>query len=117
MEDALVEYGRWILVHIFGDDAAAALDTKSENPLWTALLARAGGPTLRMSRKVLYVAVEIAARDKRINDDMFCGFAHLRFVGERQEELFAASLQRAPNVVVDAFVAGGDFHGHVEHLA
>ena len=71
MEDALVEYGRWILVHIFGDDAAAALDTKSENPLWTALLARAGGPTLRMSRKVLYVAVEIAARDKRINDDIW----------------------------------------------
>ena len=33
MEDALVEYGRWILVNIFQDDAAAALDTKSENPL------------------------------------------------------------------------------------
>lgn len=71
MEDALVEYGRWILVHIFGDDAGAALDTKSDNVLWRALLARAGGPTLRMSRKVLYVAVEIAARDKRINDDIW----------------------------------------------
>jgi hypothetical protein len=69
MEDALVDYGRWLLVNVFQDDAAAALDTKSENPLWIALLARAGGPTLRISRKVLYVAVEIAARDKRINDD------------------------------------------------
>ncbi len=73
MEDALVDYGRWILVNIFDDDAAAALDTKSENPLWVALLARAGGPTLRISRKVLYVAVEIAARDKRINDDIWRG--------------------------------------------
>jgi hypothetical protein len=71
MEDALVDYGRWILVNIFGDDAAAALDAKSENPLWVALLARAGGPTLRLSRKALYVAVEIAARDKRINDDIW----------------------------------------------
>jgi hypothetical protein len=71
MEDALVDYGRWILVHIFDDDAAAALDAKSENPLWMALLARAGGPTLRLSRKALYVAVEIAARDKRINDDIW----------------------------------------------
>ncbi len=73
MEDALVDYGRWILVNIFDDDAAAALDAKSENPLWVALLARAGGPTLRLSRKVLYVAVEIAARDKRINDDIWRG--------------------------------------------
>ncbi|NOU35119.1 MAG: hypothetical protein HOO96_45085 [Polyangiaceae bacterium] len=73
MEDALVDYGRWILVNIFGDDASAALDAKSENPLWVALLARAGGPTLRISRKVLYVAVEIAARDKRINDDIWRG--------------------------------------------
>lgn len=73
MEDAPVEYGRWILVNIFDDDASAALDAKSENVLWRALLARAGGPTLRMSRKVLYVAVEIAARDKRINDDIWRG--------------------------------------------
>ena len=73
MEDALVDYGRWILVNIFDDDAAAALDGKSENALWVALLARAGGPTLRMSRKMLYVAVEIAARDKRINDDIWRG--------------------------------------------
>ncbi len=71
MEDALVDYGRWILVNVFDDDAAAALDDKSENPVWVALLHRAGGPTLRISRRVLYVALEIAARDKRINDDVW----------------------------------------------
>jgi hypothetical protein len=37
MEDALVDYGRWILVNIFDDDAAAPLDAKRENPLWVAL--------------------------------------------------------------------------------
>lgn len=71
MEDALVDYGRWILVNVFGDDAAAALDGRSKNAVWVTLLRRAGGPTLRLSRRMLYVAVEIAARDKRINDDVW----------------------------------------------
>ena len=71
MEDALVDYGRWILVNVFDDDAAAALDGRSKNTVWVTLLRRAGGPTLRLSRRMLYVAVEIAARDKRINDDVW----------------------------------------------
>ena len=36
---------------------------------WLELLRRAGGPTLRLSRRFLNVAVAIAAHDKRINDD------------------------------------------------
>ena len=71
MEASLVEYGSWILGHVFGDDAAAALDVKSQNPIWLSLIHRAGGPTLRVSRRMLYVAVEIAARDKWINDGVW----------------------------------------------
>ncbi len=69
MEDALVSFGRWLLVQVFDDDAAAALNDRRENPVWRELLARAGGPTLRLSERMLYVALHIAARDKRINDE------------------------------------------------
>lgn len=69
MEDALVNFGRWLLVQVFDDDAAAALADRHENPVWRELLARAGGPTLRVSEKILYVALHIAARDKRITDE------------------------------------------------
>lgn len=69
VEDALVEFGRWLLVHVFANDAGSALDEKAHNPVWSELLRRAGGPTLRLSRRFLYVAVAIAAHDKRINDD------------------------------------------------
>ena len=68
MEDALVRFGRWLLVNVFDDDAAAALDDRRLNPVWSDLLARAGGPTLRLSPRLLYVALHIAARDKRITD-------------------------------------------------
>jgi len=68
MEDALVSFGRWVLVHVFDDDAAAALDRRADNPVWMSLLARAGGPTLQLSPRLLYVALHIAARDKRIPD-------------------------------------------------
>jgi hypothetical protein len=69
MEDALVGFGRWVLVTVFDDDASAALDERADNPVWRELLARAGGPTLRLNRKLLYVSVHIAARDKRITDE------------------------------------------------
>jgi hypothetical protein len=69
MEDALVAYGRWLLVQVFDDDAGAALAGRHHNPVWRALLARAGGPTLRVSERMLYVALHIAARDKRITDE------------------------------------------------
>jgi hypothetical protein len=69
MEDALVSYGRWLLVHVFDDDAAVALEGRRDSPLWRELLARAGGPTLRLSERMLYVALHIAAHDKRITDE------------------------------------------------
>lgn len=68
-ESAIVGFGRWLLVHVFADDAAAALDDRSENPVWRELLRRAGGPTLRLGQRSLYVALHIAARDKRIGDE------------------------------------------------
>ncbi len=68
MEDTLVSFGRWVLVHVFEDDAAAALEHRADNPVWMSLLARAGGPTLQLSPRLLYVALHIAARDKRITD-------------------------------------------------
>ena len=69
MESALVEYGRWLLVNVFGDDASQALAGRDRNPVWRSLVERAGGPSLRISVKLLEVAVRIAAHDKRINDD------------------------------------------------
>ena len=68
IEDALVSFGRWILINVFDDDAAAALDGKRDNAVWHALVRRVGGPTLRLSRKLLYVGIQIAAHDKRITD-------------------------------------------------
>lgn len=44
VEDAIVEYGRWGLLHIFDNDAAAALEGKRDNAVWHALVERAGGP-------------------------------------------------------------------------
>lgn len=69
VEHALVEYGRWLLIHVFADDARAALERRRDNAIWRELLARAGGPTLRLSPRFMHVAITIAAHDKRITDD------------------------------------------------
>ena len=69
----MTAYGRWILEAVFRDDASAALDEKTKNPVWVGLVRRAGGPTLRVSRRVLYVAVAIAANDRRITDQAWRG--------------------------------------------
>ena len=69
VESALLDFGRWLLVDVFKDDAGAALEGRRDNPVWCELLARAGGPTLRLSERFLYVALRIAAHDKRIQDD------------------------------------------------
>ncbi len=69
IESAVVTFGRWALVNVFADDARAALEARHENPVWLALRARAGGPTLRLSERLLTVALLIAARDKRITDE------------------------------------------------
>jgi hypothetical protein len=73
MEAKVSSYGRWLLGNVFGNDAADALDTKTKNPVWLELIRRAGGPTLRVSRRMLYVALQVAARDKRITDQSWRG--------------------------------------------
>ena len=73
LEAKVLGYGRWLLASVFGDDPSAALDGKSQNPVWTELVRRGGGPTLRISRTLLYVAVKIAAYDKRITDQAWRG--------------------------------------------
>jgi len=71
VESKVAQYGRLLLAKIFADDTAAALDARTKNPVWLELVRRAGGPTLRLSRRMLYVALEVAAWDKRIHDAAF----------------------------------------------
>lgn len=73
LEAKLTSFGRWLLAAVFGDDVSAALDDKHQNPVWNELLRRAGGPTLRVSRRLLYVALNIAALDRRIPDQAWRG--------------------------------------------
>ncbi len=68
VEAQVMSYGRWLLGAIFNDNATAALDEKTKNPLWLELVRRAGGPTLHVSRHMLYVVLSLAANDKRIPD-------------------------------------------------
>jgi hypothetical protein len=68
LEATVTSYGRWLLGAIFKDDASAALNEKSKNRVWLDLVRRAGGPTLRIGRRMLYVALDLAAHDKRITD-------------------------------------------------
>jgi hypothetical protein len=68
VESKILAYGRWLLGAVFRDDAAAALDEKGDNPVWRELVRRADGPTLPVSNKMLYVALNVAAHDKRIGD-------------------------------------------------
>ncbi|MFO0639814.1 MAG: hypothetical protein U0183_11430 [Polyangiaceae bacterium] len=69
IEDAVVELGRWLLVHVFEDDSTAALEGRRDNPVWRELLERAGGPSLKLPKPVLHTSVRIAAYDKRIQDE------------------------------------------------
>jgi hypothetical protein len=68
VESLVSAYGRWLLEAVFDDDASAALDDKSKNPVWLELVRRAGGPTLGIGKTSLYTALRIAAHDKRISD-------------------------------------------------
>jgi hypothetical protein len=73
VEAKVSAFGRWLLQAVFASDAAAALDDKTKNPVWQELVRRAGGPTLRISKHMLYVAVRLAAYDKRITDQTWRG--------------------------------------------
>jgi hypothetical protein len=68
-QDTMLEFGQWLLDSVFGGDTSAALDPKSQNPIWMELVRRAGGPTLHVSTRFLYVALRISAYDKRITDE------------------------------------------------
>ena len=69
VESSLVDLGRWIPTNVFEGDAAAALEQRRTNPVWHELTRRAGGPTLRLSERLLHVSLSIAAHDKRITHE------------------------------------------------
>jgi hypothetical protein len=73
VEAKVSAYGRWLLEAVFHNDAGAALDDRTKNPVWQELVRRAGGPTLRIGRKMLYISVRLAAYDKRISDQTWRG--------------------------------------------
>ncbi len=73
MEDSLASYGRWVLANLFDDDAATALTTTRSNAVWSELMSRAGGPTLRLSARMLSVCLNVAAYDRRITDEAWRG--------------------------------------------
>jgi len=73
VEAKVSAYGRWLLEAVFDSDAAAALDDRTKNPVWQELVRRAGGPTLRIGRRMLFIAVRLAAYDKRITDQTWRG--------------------------------------------
>ena len=67
VESKVAAYGRWLLQAVFGNDAASALDEKTKNPVWLELVRRSGGPSLRVSRRMLYVA-PLLPRGRRERD-------------------------------------------------
>lgn len=73
VEAKVLSYGRWLLGELFHDDPSAALDARTKNVVWTELVRRAGGPTLKISTSLLYVALRIAAYDRRITDQAWRG--------------------------------------------
>ena len=72
LEAKVSAFGRWLLQAVFANDAAAALDDKTKNPVWQELVrGRRADP--RLSKHMLYVAVRLAAYDKRITDQTWRG--------------------------------------------
>lgn len=70
--DRIVALGRWLLARVFRNDTEAALsEDRSPIPVWRELVRRAGGPTCRLSKRLLSVSVRMAAHDRRIQDDTF----------------------------------------------
>ena len=53
IESSVSSFGRWLLGAVFHDDTTAALDDKSQNPVWLELVRRAGGPMLGLSKGAL----------------------------------------------------------------
>ena len=80
LEDSVVAFGRWVLVEVFNNDAKKALDEWGKNPVWLELVRRAGGPSLGVSRTLIYTALRLAANDKRLGDQSW----QLLDVGRKQ---------------------------------
>ncbi len=101
MDSALIEYGSWIVAHVFDGDTRAALAHRRDNAVWSHLLARADGTTLPLNPKFLHVAVRIAAYDQRISTE-----AWKRLEPSRKELLLPLGdeslLRKAASHVADA---------------
>ncbi len=69
MEDVLRDYGSWLFVNLFDSNSSKVIEARREHPVWRHLVARAGGPTLRLNEPMLAVCLLTAAYDKRLNDD------------------------------------------------
>jgi hypothetical protein len=78
VEDAVMEFGRWLLFHVFENNAQAATDLRPRNPVFLELLRRAGGPTLGLSVRAIYVSLHAAAYDRRIADPTWRGLTLTR---------------------------------------
>ncbi|MEO6419654.1 MAG: hypothetical protein ABIP39_09625 [Polyangiaceae bacterium] len=116
IEHSITRYGRWILEAVFKDDVSSALDEKTKNPIWLELTRRAGGPTLRISRHVLYVALEIAALDRRVTQQSWRGLD-----SGRKEELLplkhdASELRKAAQHVSSLNLTRVQAKGYVSEI-
>lgn len=69
IERSLVDLGRWLFAHVFGEDSTAVIEHEADNAVWNALLAAADGAKLRLTQEVLRNTVACAAYDKRLNSD------------------------------------------------
>lgn len=115
MEDGLRAFGRWMLANLFADDTAAVLSEARGSAVYRALLARADGPTLRLSARMVSVALRVAAYDQRINDEAWRGLD----LGRKEALLPLGderSIQRAARRVSALKMTRADARRHVEAL-
>ncbi|CAN5721219.1 hypothetical protein BH09MYX1_BH09MYX1_00650 [soil metagenome] len=69
--EKVVEFGRFLLANVFAHDVSAALERKSKNLIWVELLRHTEGPAPRFNRRMLYVALTIAAWDEQLRNTAF----------------------------------------------
>jgi hypothetical protein len=115
VEDAVMEFGRWLLLHVFDNNAQAATDLRVRNPVFLELLRRAGGPTLGLSVRAIYVALHAAAYDRRIADATWRGLtlARKELLLPLGEE---AQIRQAARHVAKFNLSHRDTRTYVSHL-
>jgi hypothetical protein len=69
IERSLVDLGRWLFAHVFGEDSTAVIEHEADNAVWSALLSAADGAKLRLTVEALRSTLACAAYDKRLNSD------------------------------------------------